>query len=62
MGADDSRLLEGIKTDIPNECTWVKKSWRKLKKYPYPSWQMILEDHERYSNNQGQIKDLMESL
>jgi hypothetical protein len=53
---------EVIKTDVPNECTWVKKSWRKLQKYPYPSWQMILDDHERYSNKQAQMKGLMESL
>ena len=53
---------EVIKTDIPNECTWVKKSWRNLQKYPYPGWQMILNDHERYSNKQGQMKSLMESL
>jgi hypothetical protein len=53
---------EVIKTDIPNECVWVKKSWRKLQKYPYPSWQMILDDHNRYSDKQGQIQGLMESL
>jgi hypothetical protein len=53
---------EVIKMDIPNECVWVKKSWRKLQKYPYPSWQMILDDHNRYSDKQGQIKGLMESL
>lgn len=51
-----------IKTDIPNECTWVKKSWQKLQKYPYPSWQMTLDDHNRYSDKQDQIKGLMESL
>ena len=53
---------EVIKTDIPNECVWVKKSWRKLQKYPYPSWQMILGDQSRYSDKQGQIQILMESL
>lgn len=53
---------EVIKTDIPNECTWVKKSWRNLQKYPYPSWQMILDDHEKYSNKQGQMKSLMQSF
>jgi len=53
---------EVIKRDIPNECVWVKKSWRKLQKYPYPSWQMILDDQSRYSDKQGQIQILMESL
>jgi hypothetical protein len=53
---------EVIKTDLPNECTWVKKSWRRLQKYPYPSWQMILDDHKRYSDKQGEIQGLMESL
>jgi hypothetical protein len=53
---------EVIKTDIPNECVWVKKSWRKLQKYPYPSWQMILDDQTRYSDKQGQMEILMESL
>jgi hypothetical protein len=51
-----------IKTDIPNECTWVKKSWRRLQGYPYPSWQMILDKQSRYSDKQGQIQGLMESL
>jgi len=51
-----------IKTDIPNECTWVKKSWRRLQSNPYPSWQMILDDQSRYSDKQGQIQGLMESL
>jgi len=51
-----------IKMDIPNERTWVKKSWRKLQNYPYPSWQMILDDQSRYSNKQSQIQNLMESL
>lgn len=53
---------EVIKTDIPNECTWVKKSWRRLQSYPYPSWQMILDDQVKYSDKQGQIQGLMESL
>jgi hypothetical protein len=53
---------EVIKTDIPNERVLVKKSWRKLQRYPYPSWQMILADQSRYSDKQGQIKGLMESL
>ena len=53
---------EVIKTDIPNERVWVKKSWREPQNYPYPSWQMILDDHKRYSDKQGQIKGLMESL
>ena len=52
---------DAIKTDIPNECTWVKKSWRRLQSYPYPSWQMILDDQSRYSDKQGQIQGLMES-
>lgn len=53
---------EVIKTDLSNECTWVKRSWRKLQKYPYPSWQMILDDQSRYSDKQGQIQGLMEAL
>jgi hypothetical protein len=53
---------EVIKMDIPNERVWVKKSWRNLQKYPYPSWQMVLEDQSRYSDKQTQIKGLMESL
>ncbi len=53
---------EVVKSDIPNECIWVKKSWRKLQKYPYPSWEMILNDLNRLSDKQGQIKDLMEGL
>ncbi len=53
---------EVIKMDIPDERVWVKKSWRNLQKYPYPSWQMILEDQSRYSDKQTQIKGLMESL
>jgi hypothetical protein len=53
---------EVIRTDIPNECTWVKKSWRRLQEYPYPSWQMILENKNRYSSIQVQVKTLMESL
>jgi|688.fasta_scaffold186048_4 hypothetical protein len=53
---------EAIKPDIPNECVWVKKSWRKLQKYPYPSWEMILDDLNRFSDKQGEINDLMEGL
>ena len=53
---------EVIKTDLPKECTWVKKSWRKLQNYHYPSWQMILDDQSRYSDKQGQIQGLMETL
>ena len=53
---------EVIKTDIPNECVWVKKSWRKLQKYPYPSWELILDDTKLVDVNEGQIKILMEGL
>lgn len=53
---------EVIKSDIPNECVWVKKSWRKLQKNPYPNWEMILADLNRLADKQGQIKDFMEGL
>ena len=53
---------EVIKTDIPNECVWVKKSWRKLQKYPYPSWELILDDTKLVDVNEEQIKILMEGL
>lgn len=51
-----------IKLDIPNECIWVKKTWRQLQKYPYPSWEMILDDNNRFADKHEQIKDLMEGL
>jgi hypothetical protein len=51
-----------MKTDVPNERVWVKKSWRRLQGLPYPSWQMILDEQSRYSDKQVQIQGLMESL
>jgi hypothetical protein len=53
---------EVVKPDILNECVWVKKSWRKLQKYPYPSWQMILDDLNRFPDKKALIEGLMESL
>lgn len=53
---------EALKPDSANECVWIKKSWRKLQKHPYPSWEMILSDLSRFSDNQEQIKELMEGL
>lgn len=55
-------FCDAIRLDRPNECIWVKKTWRKLQKHPYPSWQMVLEEHDRISKREDQIKDLMESL
>lgn len=51
-----------IKPDIPNECVWVKKSWRQLQKYPYPSWEMILNDLNIFADKQEDINELMEGL
>lgn len=53
---------EVVKRDGQKDGFLVKKSWRRLQKYPYPSWQMILDDHSRYADKQEQIKGLMESL
>ncbi len=51
-----------LKRDIPKECIWVKKSWKKLQKHPYPSWEMVLDDLSRFAEKQKEIKELMEGL
>lgn len=51
-----------IKVDKANECIWVKKTWKRLQGSAYPSWEMILDDIKWHSENQKEIKDLMEGL
>jgi hypothetical protein len=51
-----------LRPDIPNECVWVKKTWRQLLRNPYPSWEMVLEDHNRFADKQVEVKKLMEGL
>ena len=58
----DMTFHEALKRDVPNERIRVKKTWLKLQKRPYPSWEMILDDLDRFSNKKGQIKILMEGL
>lgn len=57
-----SAFWEVVKVDRPHECIWVKNSWKQLQKYPYPSWEMILDSHKGDSSDQEQIKELMEGL
>ena len=53
---------DALKDDRENECIWVKKTWKRLQRYPYPSWEFILDDLSKFSDKQGQIKKLMEGL
>ena len=53
---------EVIKIDHLNECVWVKKSWRKHQTKPYPSWQSVLDDSRKTSDNESRVKSLMETL
>lgn len=51
-----------LKVDHPNECIWVKKTWKELQKAPYPSWAKVTADLHKISANQTHIKELMEGL
>jgi len=53
---------DALKVDRKNECVWVKKTWKHLQRYRYPSWEMILNDLSKFSNKQGEIQDLMEGI
>ena len=53
---------EFLKPDPDNECVWVKKSWKKLQKRPYPQWQMVLEGDNKIASNHDGINSLIECL
>jgi hypothetical protein len=53
---------DALKDDRENECVWVKKTWKRLQRYPYPSWETVLDDIKRFEKHEDDIKDLMHGI
>jgi hypothetical protein len=53
---------DALKVDRDNECIWIKKTWKRLQRHPYPSWQAILEDTKLLQEKEEEIKELMQGI
>jgi len=65
LDRSDGRNFVSPQSPLPlglGHFAWWQQDKGRLQSNPYPSWQMILDDHKRYSDKQGEIQGLMESL
>ena len=53
---------DALKVDRDNECIWIKKTWKRLQRHPYPRWQAILDDTKLIEGKEEEIKSLMQGI